>query len=69
MFPFLQGFEPRKAQRYKWEAYCRTNWRCTAVLSSRRVGVGVSEALLIFGKNAFFLLLQGFPGEKLKGNN
>ena len=33
---------------YKWGAYCRTNWRCTAVLSSRPVGVGVSETLLIF---------------------
>ena len=28
------------------EAYCHTNWRCTAVLSSRPVGVGVSETLL-----------------------
>ena len=27
-------------------AYCRTNWRCIAVLSSRPVGVGVSETLL-----------------------
>ena len=27
-------------------AYCRTNWRLTAVLSSRPVGVGVSETLL-----------------------
>ena len=31
----------------QWGAYCRTNWRCTAVLSLRRVGVGVSETLLI----------------------
>ena len=29
-FPFLQGFEARKAQRYTWGAYCGTNWRCTA---------------------------------------
>ena len=27
--------------------YCRTNWRCAAVLSPRPVGVGVSESLLI----------------------
>ena len=46
MFPFLQGLEARKVQRYKWGAYCRTNWRCTAVLSWRRVGVGVSETFL-----------------------
>ena len=32
-------------------AYCRTNWRCTAVLSSSPVGVGVSETLL---KNVFW---------------
>ena len=29
-FPFLQGLEASKAQRYKWGAYCGTNWRCTA---------------------------------------
>ena len=38
-------------------AYCRTNWRCTAVLSSRPVGVGVSETLLIFTENHFSLSL------------
>ena len=27
--------------------YCRTNWRCTTVLSPGPVGVGVSETLLI----------------------
>ena len=40
---FLPSLEARKVQRYKWGAYCRTNWRCTAVLSSSAVGVGVSE--------------------------
>ena len=29
-FPFLRSSEASKAQRYKWEAYCGTNWRCTA---------------------------------------
>ena len=46
MFPFLQGFEARKVERYKrggllpykLDVYCR----------SRRVGVGVSETLLSF---------------------
>ena len=32
----------RKGQRYKWGAYCRTNWRCTAVLFRQVVGVGDS---------------------------
>ena len=28
-FPFLQGLEATKVQRYKWGGgYCRTNWRC-----------------------------------------
>ena len=45
-FPCLQGLEARKVLRYKWGACCRTNWRCTAVLSSRPVAVGVSETLL-----------------------
>ena len=45
-FSFLHGLEARKEQRYKWGAYCRTNWRCIAVLSLRPVGVGVSETLL-----------------------
>ena len=35
-----------KARRYKWGAYCRRNWRCTAVLFRQVVGVGVSETLL-----------------------
>ena len=39
-FPILQGLEARKVQRYKWGAYRRTNWGCTAVLSSRPVGPG-----------------------------
>ena len=29
---FIQGLEARKAQQYKWGAYCSTNWRCTPVL-------------------------------------
>ena len=29
-FPFLRSLEASKAQRYKWGAYCSTNWRCTA---------------------------------------
>ena len=48
MFPFLQGLEAREVQRYKSGAYCRTNWRCTAVLFPRPVGVGVSETLMKF---------------------
>ena len=32
-----------KVLPYKWGAYCRTNWRCTAVLFTQVVGVGVSE--------------------------
>ena len=47
-FSFLQGLEARKIQRYKWGVHCHTNWRCIAVLSSRPVGVGVSETLLSF---------------------
>ena len=47
MFPFIQGLEAKKVQRYKWEAYCRTNWMCTAALSFRPAGIGVSETLLI----------------------
>ena len=31
-FLSLQGLEARKAQRYKWGAYCGTDWRCVAVL-------------------------------------
>ena len=46
-FPFLQGLEATKVQRYKWGAYFRTNWRCTAILSSRPARVGVSDTLLI----------------------
>ena len=59
-FPFLQGLEARKVQRYKWGAYCRTNWRCTPALSSRPVGVGVSETLLI--KDARTLCIFRFLG-------
>ena len=44
-FPFLRSLEARKVRRYKWGAYCRTNWRCTAVLFRQVVGVGVSETL------------------------
>ena len=44
-FPFLRSLEARKARRYKWGAYCRTNWRCTAILYRQVVGVGVSETL------------------------
>ena len=44
----LQSLEAGKVQRYKWGAYCCTNWRCTAVLSSRPVAVGVSETPLNF---------------------
>ena len=46
---FLEGLEAKEVQRYKWGAYCRANWRCTAVLSPRPVGVGVSEILLMDG--------------------
>ena len=39
-FVFLRVFEDRKVQRYKWGAYCNTNWRCTLaecnIASSRR---------------------------------
>ena len=42
VFPFVQGLEARKAQRYKWGAYCGTNWSCTAVLVRQAVGVGGS---------------------------
>ena len=47
---FLQGLEVRKVQRYKWRAYCHTKWRCTAVLSPRPAGAGVSETLLKYRK-------------------
>ena len=46
-FPFLRSLEARKVRRYKRGAYCRTNWRCTAVLFRPVVGVGVSETLPI----------------------
>ena len=36
-FPFLEGLEASKAQRYKWRAYCGTNWRCTASTFQRHV--------------------------------
>ena len=35
----------QEVRRYKWGAYCCTNWRCTAVLFRQVVGVGVSETL------------------------
>ena len=44
-FPFLRSLEARKARRYKWGAYCRTNWGWTAVLLRQVVGVGVSGTL------------------------
>ena len=44
-FPFLRSLEARKVRRYKWGPYCRTNWRCTAVLFRQVVGVGVSKTL------------------------
>ena len=54
-FPFLEGLEARKVQRYNGRGggYCRTNWRCTAVLSSRPVGVGVSETFLRYDPKCF----------------
>ena len=51
-FPFFQGLEARKAQRYKWRAHCRTTWRSIAILSPRPVGVRVSETLLIYQTSA-----------------
>ena len=40
-FPLLRSLEARKVRRYKWGGgYCRTNWRCTAVLFRQVVGVG-----------------------------
>ena len=29
-FPFLPGLAARRAQRYKWGAYCSSSWRCIA---------------------------------------
>ena len=46
-FPFLRSLEARKVRRSKCGAYCRTNWRCAAVLLRQVVGVGVSETLPI----------------------
>ena len=45
VLPFLRSLEARKVRRYKGGAYCRTKWRCTAVLFRQVVGVGVSETL------------------------
>ena len=50
-FPFLRSLEARKARRYTWGAYCRTIWRCTAVLFRQVVGVGVSETFPTFTGN------------------
>ena len=38
--PFLQGFRSQGGTAIQRGAYCRTNWRCTAALSPRPVGVG-----------------------------
>ena len=48
-FPFFKAQKPGKSSATNGGAYCRTNWRCTAILSSRPVGVGVSETLLRVG--------------------
>ena len=58
-FPFFAKLRNRKARRHKCGAYCRTNWRCTAVLFRQAVGVGVSETLPIFQKFRISLLGDG----------
>ena len=37
--PLFQSLEASKARRYKWWAYCGTNWRCIAVLLRQVVQV------------------------------
>ena len=44
---WLLSFEERETLQYASHLYCRTNWRCTAVLFRQVVGVGVSETLPI----------------------
>ena len=42
-FPSLQGVEARKMQRCNWGAYCRSNWRCTAVLWDKLCSLGAPK--------------------------
>ena len=67
-FPFLRTLEARKVRRYKWGgAYCRTNWRCTAVLFGQVVGVGVSATLPINRNSMRNPSCAGWEGEGLMG--
>ena len=65
VFPFLQSLEASKAQRYKWEAYCGTNWRSTASTSQTScTGWGFLNSAdqgIVFENYIFILWFSWFP--------